>query len=245
MNRFNYDTHMHLDLYKNIDDLIKYIEENKSYTIAVTNLPVLYEKYIQEYKNLKYIRFAVGLHPQLIGQYKNQIPKLIKDLKYSKYIGEIGLDFNEEDVENKALQINTFKEIIDNCNKLGGKILSIHSRKASKHVIEIIGDKFNGKIILHWFSGTISELREAIENGYYFSINTEMVKSKKGIELIKNIPIERILIESDAPFTRSTKDGYNLNFISDIEKGLIKIKGLEGTNINEILKNNFKKLLNV
>ncbi|MNW16314.1 TatD related DNase [compost metagenome] len=70
-----------------------------------------------------------------------------------------------------------------------------------------------------------------------------MVNSKKGMELIKNMPLDRILIESDAPFTKATKKLYNLDFIIRIEEGLSKIKGIELGSVNDILKNNFKQLL--
>ncbi|ASA26431.1 hydrolase TatD [Paenibacillus donghaensis] len=234
---------MHLDLYKNINEVIDYIELNKSYTIAVTNLPSLYEKYCREYLNLKYIRFALGLHPQLAFQYKNQLPLLIKNIKNSKYIGEVGLDYVKEDLNNREVQRNAFAELIAQCNKYGEKILTVHSRKAVNDVLSIIGDSFNGKVIMHWFSGNITELKLAINNGHYFSVNLDMVNSKKGMELIKNMPLDRILIESDAPFTKATKKLYNLDFIIRIEEGLSKIKGIELDSVNDILKNNFKQLL--
>ena len=50
MGNFKFDTHMHLDLFAQREDIIKYIEEEKSYTIAMTNLPILYSKYINMYK---------------------------------------------------------------------------------------------------------------------------------------------------------------------------------------------------
>ena len=55
MNKFNMDSHMHFDLYKNRQDVLNYIEENKSYTIAVTNLLDLYKKYFEE-KNIERLK---------------------------------------------------------------------------------------------------------------------------------------------------------------------------------------------
>ena len=56
MSEFYMDLHMHFDLYKDRYNILKYIEENKSYTIAVTNLPDLYRKYYAENWSYKYIR---------------------------------------------------------------------------------------------------------------------------------------------------------------------------------------------
>ena len=66
------DAHMHFDLYENRDEVLKYIESKKSYTIAVTNLPDLFQKYIKEYKDKKFVQFALGFHPELVTEYKNQ-----------------------------------------------------------------------------------------------------------------------------------------------------------------------------
>ncbi|WP_405168604.1 Qat anti-phage system TatD family nuclease QatD [Paenibacillus sp. FSL H3-0286] len=245
MNNFRYDTHMHVDLYKNIKQVIDYIEENKSYTIAVTNLPVLYEKYSREYQNLKYIRFALGLHPELAFQYKEQIPLMLEYIKAAKYIGEVGLDYCTTNIDNRETQRIAFRELIEHCDKYGGKILSVHSRRAAKDVLSIIGDSFDGKVILHWFSGTKRELMIAIKRGCYFSINSDMINSKNGMELIRNMPLDRILLESDAPFTKDTKGAYSLDFILKVEEGLSKIKGVNTESVNQILRKNFKSLLDV
>ncbi|EMX0193786.1 hydrolase TatD [Bacillus cereus] len=243
MNKFYYDTHMHLDLYNNVDEIIQYIEQNKSYTIAVTNLPILCERISKKYNNLKYIKFALGLHPQLINQYSEQIPYLWRMLEQCRYIGEVGLDFKHTNLEGKNLQIDVFVKLIKACHNYGGKILTVHSRGAVKEVNEIIGPNFNGKIILHWFSGSITELKNSIQNGYYFSINSEMIYSKKGRQIIKLIPVDKLLIESDAPFTRGLSNNYNLRFIDEIVTVLCELKGTEFTETYSILKNNFKKLL--
>ena len=73
MNNFKFDTHLHLDLFRDRNKIIKEIENNKSYTIAVTNLPILYEKYVKIYGDLKYIKFALGFHPELVYEYSNQL----------------------------------------------------------------------------------------------------------------------------------------------------------------------------
>lgn len=245
MNKFRYDTHMHIDLYKNTKQVMDYIEENKSYTIAVTNLPVLYEKYSRQYQNLKYIRFALGLHPELVFQYKEQIPLLLEYIKDTKYIGEVGLDYVTTNLDNREIQRIAFRKLVEQCDTFGDKILSVHSRRAVKDVLSIIGGSFNGKIILHWFSGTLRELMTAADKGYYFSINSDMIDSKKGKELIINMPLDKILIESDAPFTKYTKNMYSIDFIMKIEEGLSKIKGIGIESVNQILKKNFKSLLDI
>lgn len=244
MKKFYHDTHLHLDLYKNTYEIIEYINNFKSYTIAVTNLPILYERAMKTFPKSKYIRFAVGFHQELIQQSSEQIPLFYETIKKSRYIGEIGLDFSKNNLNSKELQIQVFTETVKICNKIGGKILTIHSRNAAETIIDIIGVNFNGKIILHWFTGGLKQLQRAIQYGYYFSINQEMVRSKNGREIISRLPEERILIESDGPFTRGINKDYKVQFIDEIVQELSHIKNYDVEKVYELLKNNFKELLN-
>lgn len=240
MSQINYDTHAHIDLYKDINHSLEYIEKSKSYTIVVTNLPALYKKYILEHKNLHYIRFSLGLHPQLAIQYKNQLPLFNELAETSRYIGEVGLDFTKGIIQD---QLDIFEKIVNICEGYGGKIISVHSRKAAKQVVDIIG-KSNNTIILHWFSGTVGELERAIQAGYYFSVNSDMLSTKKGIDLIKRIPPNRLLYESDAPFTRLLKGEYDLHFIDSIVKTTAVVLEKTQQDVRTIFTDNFKQLLN-
>ena len=244
MNRFKFDTHIHLDLFDNRDEIIRYIEKEKSYTIAVTNLPILYKKYIQLYGNFKYVRFALGFHPQLVYKYNNQMEIFLKNIKQAKYIGEVGLDYSIKDKENREIQRKIFKEIIKACNLYGNKVVSVHSRLAVDVINNIVGE-FKGNIIMHWFTGNEKELQQSIENGYYFSINEKMLNSNKKRLLIKKIPVDKILLESDAPFLKNDKLNYSVEFMDNIIEELANIYLVDKYLIEQQLKNNFKRVINV
>lgn len=227
-----YDTHFHLDLHKDRWDVIREIEESKIYTIAVTNLPDLYRMESAEIAS-KFIRFSLGFHPELIHQYKNQIPLMWELLPETRYIGEVGLDFVDE--THKTEQLSFFSELIERCRYDGSKILTIHSRQAVKDVLEIIGQNFRFKPILHWFSGNKDELINAIDSGFYFSVNEAMMRSKKFVSLLPLIPAERLLIESDSPFVR---------FKTSHSKALLSLsETIKEAKTNVALWENFKVLL--
>jgi TatD DNase family protein len=124
-----HDTHFHLDLFKPVNEILNEIETNKVYTIAVTNLPVLFKK-LNEQITSKYIRPALGFHPELLLQYKHHIPQMWELLPETRYIGEVGLDF-KTGKDFKELQVSFFTELIDRCNQLEGKIVTIHSRQSA------------------------------------------------------------------------------------------------------------------
>lgn len=227
-----YDTHFHLDLHKNRGDVIREIEESQIYTIAVTNLPDLYRKESGEIAS-KYIRFALGFHPELLHQYKSQIPLMWEFLPNAKYIGEVGLDFVDKTYRSE--QLSFFCELIERCRYDNNKILSIHSRKAVSEVLSIVGSDFKFKPILHWFTGSVDELTLAVEAGFYFSVNASMMRSKRFLSLLSLIPSDRILLESDSPFIK-----YDTSYT----ESLVNLQhSVENEKINIVLWDNFKKIL--
>lgn len=236
-----FDTHLHLDLFENKEDLIKEIEENKIYTIAVTNLPILFTKLNNELSS-KYIWPALGFHPELLFEYQHHIPQMWENMSKTRYIGEVGLDFNKGS-HYKDLQVKFFIELIKRCNKYGNKILTVHSRGSADEVVSVIGNNFKGKAILHWYSGSKNTLKKAIENGLFFSINYSMVKSKSGKELIKIIPLERLLLETDAPFVKFDNQPFAMMKINDIVNELAHVLDIDQFDIRTILWNNFKTLI--
>lgn len=242
MNKLCHDAHFHLDLYDNISEIIEQIENRQIHTIAVTNLPVLYHK-LNKKIHSKYIRVALGFHPELITQYGKYIHQMWDFLEEERYIGEVGLDLiNKTKIDYKN-QIRFFEELINRCNHLGGKILSVHSRGSEKEVLSIIGNNFNGKIILHWYSGGLKLLDEAAKKRFYFSVNYSMVQSSKGKKIIERIPDDRILIESDGPFIRIYKKIFQPHDLEKIIIELAQIKGIDLVEMERILTRNFKLIL--
>ena len=179
-------------------------------TIAMTNLPQLFEKYKRQYVGNKYFQLALGFHPELVHQYSNQQVLFKELINETRFIGEIGLDYTKKSKEDVMCQTEIFEKIIEWCSGKN-KILSVHSRSASKKVVDILNG-FDGTVILHWYSGGITDLRRAIEQGCYFSINHQMLQSVNGRNIVGNIPVDRILLESDAPFTKGLSEKYTIDF---------------------------------
>lgn len=225
-----YDTHFHLDLQNDKSKVIENIAKNGIYTIAMTNLPDLYKKETLLYDQ-KYIRIALGFHPELVHEYPNKIPLMWKYLAEARYIGEVGLDFTDKSYVNE--QIAFFTELIARCKNDTNKIISIHSREAEKEVIDIIGTDFKFTPILHWYSGTIRNLKIACERGYYFSVNLSMTRTRKFAQMLECIPNDKVLLETDSPFTS--------NKISHMESLKIVNEFLESHGIDSW--ENFLKLI--
>lgn len=237
------DAHCHIDLYPSPEEVVKWAESNKVYTIAVTNAPSVFHHTANLVKHCKYVRPAIGLHPQLVYMKKHEISDMRELLNETRYVGEIGLDYGAKQEEDEHHQRLIFSSILDMCAENKDKILTVHSRHAASDVISAIGNKFDGKVILHWFSGTIKELERAISYGMYFSVNANMTSSKKGQDLIRRMPIERVITETDGPFIKISGKPSEPIDVTQAIKGLASIWKTEREEAREQVFNNFKQVL--
>lgn len=197
------DTHVHIDLYDNPIQIAMDYENAKIYTLFVTNLPELFEKLFHSFKNLKYVRLCLGYHPQLSTEFEFNDLLFKKHISNTHYIGEIGLDFKGLTEKQILYQIEVFKHITSpQFNK--GKIFSIHSKDGTEDLIlEILKENNVKHAIFHWYSGKLRTIDQIVNAGYYFSLNPKMLSSKKGLQIIKRIPIDFMLFETDGPFTKT------------------------------------------
>jgi len=236
------DFHVHMDYYKDFYEKYNYYNNNRIYTLSVTNLPEIYEKCIGSFKKSKYVRFALGYNPQFAGIYKFDKKIFDKYLDTTKYIGEVGLDFSKSFITHKAEQIEVFDYIAQKSGQ-HNKILSIHSRNSEVDVIDIL-KKHNVRFaVFHWYTGKIENIKKIVDMGYYFSVNSKMLESKKGLSIIRNIPIDRILIETDGPFTDLKKQMITPDKLPELYQ-LFK-KTLNIRDFEQVIFGNFKKLLSL
>lgn len=195
------DLHSHLDLYPNALNILAKANQANRFTLAVTTSPRAWyatSKIFEEFKNVK---VALGLHPEIVVKKFNELELLLNSISKSEYIGEVGIDGSRKYSEFIDKQEFIFESTINECAKSGGRIISIHSRGAASKVLSTLRKYPNcGIPILHWFSGSISELSEAVEMNCYFSVNSVMINSKNGAKLVSRIPVELVLPESDGPF---------------------------------------------
>lgn len=194
------DTHCHLDLYPNPQNIVQEINRTGIHVVAVTNAPFVFQSSVTLAGNSALIHPAIGLHPELVKLHGDQLPMLLDLLKVNRFIGEIGLDYCTKVEFERKQQRKVFESILLKCSDYGNKFISIHSRRASGDVITMIGAGFRSTVVLHWFSGTVKQVETASNNGLYFSINPAMILSDSGKRLIAAMNPSRILTETDGPF---------------------------------------------
>lgn len=203
------DLHCHLDLYPDPKAVAARCRDEDLFVLSVTTTPSAYGGTAALAENVESIQTALGLHPQLAAERHRELPLFDKLLPNVRWVGEVGLDGAPEFLPSWDVQIRVFQHILHACGKAGGRLLSIHSRRAAKAVLEALAKQGDaGVAILHWFSGTMSELHQAIELGCWFSVGLPMLRSKKGRSIVSSLPRNRVLTETDGPFAQ--QDGRPL-----------------------------------
>jgi TatD DNase family protein len=240
------DLHCHLDLYEDFVTAVREAEESEVFTLTVTTTPKAWPRNREVTESTRYVRAALGLHPQLVHERADEITLWERYLSESRYIGEVGIDAGPRFYRSLDLQKEIFRHILQKCNAAGNKILTVHSVRSAKTVLDLIERNFSlsqGKVILHWFSGSKSDAQRAIEMGCYFSVNAEMLANEKGQQLLSRIPDDRLLTETDGPFTRLNERivqpsdvRHTVELIADSRRA-----GAEDTKLRIAL--NLKKLL--
>lgn len=164
----------------------------------------------------------------------------------TKYIGEVGLDGVANDSIIRDTQLKVFRRMLAIIKKQTPKILTVHSRLASKETIHEIANQLadtQHQIILHWYSGGLDELKKAIDLGFYISVNHKMAFSKNGIKIIKSLPFDRILTETDAPFTFTDSVINREQSLKITINELGTILQIDSSEIKQLVWNNFVDLL--
>lgn len=237
------DTHCHIDLYPNPNKILQVCVKADMTVLAMTNLPSHFEMGYPYFQSLKKIRLALGMHPLMADSHKNEFDLFLKNIDKTSYIGEVGLDFSKEGISTKEIQIDTFTKIL---KVITGKkkILSIHSRKAEKEVLDLLNYYQIEYAIFHWYSGGLNLIKNISDAGFYFSINPAMIKSISGQKIISKIPKENILTETDGPFIN---DQFNNPILpGDINAVIIYLSNIWNISTSEvviIINTNFNRLI--
>jgi TatD DNase family protein len=204
MNASLVDFHCHLDLFPDLDRAIGDAESAGVYTLTVTTTPKAWPRNLELTKGKRFVRAALGLHPQLVAERSAEISLWERYLPQARYVGEVGIDAGPQYYRSLELQQSVFERVLAACATAGDKILTVHSVRSVGLVLDLIEKHLapeRGQVVLHWFGGTKAEARRAVDLGCYFSVNEQMARNEKGRDLISSFPIERLLTETDAPFT--------------------------------------------
>ena len=199
-----FDFHCHVDLFPDPAALIADCDRNRIVTLAVTTTPKSWIQNRRWTERSNFVIPAIGLHPELADQRRAEIALVEQLMAETPFVGEIGLDCSTPHRNTLPIQKEVFSRALQSAQRLGGRVLTIHSRRAGREVLACLAEHTTPDRvlpILHWFSDSVATAVEAANFGCYFSINHRMLSAASGISMIKSLPADRLLTETDAPFT--------------------------------------------
>ncbi len=238
------DFHSHLDLYSDGLALAQEVNRRNEFTLVVTTSPRAYKATSRVFQGLPNIKVGLGLHPEVAVAKQGELGDLVDCIEQARFIGEIGMDGSPRFRGSLPIQEAIFLAALSECGRHPGKVMSIHSRGAERRVVELLATtRHAGVPVLHWFSGGLTELENAVRIGCWFSVGPAMLVGAKGRSLAARMPFNRVLPETDGPF--ATANGKTLQPWDawSVREPLSEIWGIPVNEVGEQLRQNLRQLL--
>jgi TatD DNase family protein len=145
------DFHCHLDLYPDPGSVLARLARERIYVLAVTTTPMAWNGTRQLVGHTPRVRVALGLHPQVVADRHAEIELLCSLVPEAPYVGEIGLDGSEGYRQSFDVQQHVLAKALTACAVHGGRIISLHSRRAAREVLDAI-EEHAGVALVLWLA---------------------------------------------------------------------------------------------
>ena len=240
------DAHAHLDRYEGeLGYALEEVCKHKIFTISTSMDIPSYKRNLKIAERCKYILPAFGIHPWQAPEYVEHLEKFSDPIRQSPILGEIGLDhFFVEDTSQYSAQLKVFEFFLKVAKK-HNKIVNVHTKGAEKESQYLLKKYNTERSIIHWYSGPLTILDELLAIGAYFTIGVEVLSSSYIRTIAKELPLDRLLTETDNPGGAkwlTGKSGMPV-LIKDVIITLADLKKTTSTLIIETVKSNFLRLI--
>lgn len=251
------DTHTHIDMENFADRFDEVMQTAKDYGVEKVVIPGVepsgFDRIIKLCEEYPDVYGAVGVHPEELNSYNEEAENKIKELlKHKKIIavGEIGLDYYWD-----KSQIEKQKEIFERqilIAKQAQKPILVHDREAHLDSFEIL-KKSNAAetgVVMHCFSGSPEFAQQCINEGFYIAIGGVVTfkNAKKVKEVAKTVPLDKLLLETDAPYMTPVPFRGKENqpaYVKFVAEEIAQLRGVSFEEIAEATTANAKKLLKI
>lgn len=252
-----FDTHVHLNARQYHKDRHQVIQ--RAFDEGVTHMVVVgfnqetIPLAIEIAEQYETIFAAVGWHPVDAIDLKEGDLKWIEELStHPKVvaIGEMGLDYHW-DKSPKDIQKDVFRKQIQLAKKLKMPII-VHNREATEDIIKILKEENAQEVggIMHCYSDSVKYLSECLEMNFYISLGGPVTFKNATLpkEVAKNVPIDRLLIETDAPYLTPHPYRGKRNepaYVKLVAEKIAELRGISYQELSEMTKKNAFKLFQI
>ena len=249
------DTHTHINYLEKItpEESVKNAKDNGVEIILVPSASPedidIIPNFVKKYDN---VYGMLGVHPEDADKWSDNIFDKIRNYSKSEKIvaiGEIGLDYYW-DKEHKDIQKEIFIKQVKLANELNLPI-SVHDRDAHKDTFDILKEyNKTSDVVMHCFSGSVEFARECLKEGWYIAIGGVVTfrSAYKMQEVAKSVPLDRLLLETDAPYLTPVPHRGKENqpaYVKYVAEEIAKLRDITFEEIALATSQNAKKVFNL
>ncbi|KKI91612.1 hydrolase TatD [Bacillus sp. SA1-12] len=252
-----FDTHAHLNAVQYEEDIVEVIQrakdENVTHIVVVGFDKDTITKAMELTEQYEMIYAAIGWHPVDAVDMTDEDLAWIKELtSHPKVvaIGEMGLDYYW-DKSPKDVQKEVFRKQIQLAKEVQLPII-IHNRDATEDVVKILKEEKASEVggIMHCFTGSLEIAKQCMEMNFYISYGGPVTfkNAKKPKEVVKEIPMERLLIETDCPYLTPHPFRGKRNepsYVKYVAEQIAELRGISYEEVAEKTSDNAKKLFGI
>ena len=253
-----FDTHAHYDderFDSDRDELLSSMPVNNVGLILNPGCDVdSLRKAVSYAQKYPFVYAAVGIHPENIDENWNDDLKTVKEMAQRepkvRAIGEIGLDYYwEKDERARARQQVVFARQMELACELNKPVI-VHDRDAHGDCLEITRRYPGVTGVYHCYAGSVEMARELLKLGYYLSFTGVITfkNARRAIEVIREAPIERLMIETDAPYMAPEPYRGRRNsslYVHRMVETIAEVKGMDAREVERITMENGKRLFGI
>ena len=248
-----FDTHAHYDdkqFAEDRDQILSSMQEQGVGTIVDASATVdSWERVLELTRRYAFVYGMIGVHPDEVGNLNEENfarMKALLEMEKIVAVGEIGLDYYW-DKEGHDLQKHWFIRQLDLARKMNKPVM-IHSREAAADTMEIMKEHGKGlKGVIHCYSYSLEMAREYVKMGYYIGVGGVVTfkNSKKLKEIVEEIPLESIVLETDCPYLAPTPFRGKRNsslYLPYVVEAIAELKGISAEQVIEQTEKNARDL---
>ncbi len=251
------DSHCHLydDKLTSIrDEILDNISKNRQICVCSSDNPANSKKSLDLAIENKFVYATVGTHPHEAEFFREEDLKIYEQMCKNKKVvavGEIGLDYYY-DFSPREIQKEVLIKQIAFANKINLPCV-FHIREAMEDFLKILKEYKNLLIkpaLIHSFSGSIEVAKILLKYGFYLSFNgiVTFKNANKILDVVRFVPMDRILIETDCPYLTPVPFRGSVNrpeYVKFVAEKIAELKGLTTSQVIDITTNNAKKFFSI
>ncbi|QSX08841.1 TatD family hydrolase [Alkalibacter rhizosphaerae] len=239
------DFHNHLHSYKDrLDEALCFIRKEGILTLDCTIHPEDYAFSRSIGRKSPYVISGFGIHPWEAHRFHENLEELEPMMKEAAFIGEIGLDFHwVTDKATYPAQRAVCDFMIRRSREMG-KMCNLHTKGAETEVLALLKKYDHPKAVVHWYSGSRHVFDRLKDFGCCFTIGIDVHTSQQTKEMVEQLPLERILTETDGMETRQWLDGTP-GFPEDIIHVVEAVAGIKGIPKEQVVETVYNTTLSL